>query len=77
MKFPLDRCDRNLGPGPLAIEEDRGRDETPFFVDVRPSLRRCAMAEGRISWRRDAEDALEEAKRDKKKALVDFTAAPM
>lgn len=35
------------------------------------------MAESGISWRRDAEKALEEAKQTKKRALVDFTAAPM
>jgi hypothetical protein len=35
------------------------------------------MAERGIPWRRDAEKALEEAKENKKRALVDFTAAPM
>jgi hypothetical protein len=35
------------------------------------------MAESEIGWRRDAEKALEEAKENKKRALVDFTAAPM
>ena len=35
------------------------------------------MAENGISWRRDAEKALDEAKENKKRALVDFTAAPM
>jgi hypothetical protein len=35
------------------------------------------MAENGIEWRRDAEKALEEAKESKKRALVDFTAAPM
>ncbi len=36
-----------------------------------------AMAEKGISWRRDAEKALDEAKQSRKRALVDFTAAPM
>ena len=35
------------------------------------------MAESGIPWRRDAEKAFEEAKQNKKRALVDFTAAPM
>ena len=35
------------------------------------------MAENGISWRRDAEKALDEAKQNAKPALVDFTAAPM
>ena len=35
------------------------------------------MAENGIPWRRDAEKALDEAKENKKRALVDFTAAPM
>jgi hypothetical protein len=35
------------------------------------------MAESRIPWRRDAEKGLEEAKGNKKRALVDVTAAPM
>jgi len=35
------------------------------------------MAENGISWRRAAEKALDEAKENKKRALVDFTAAPM
>ena len=35
------------------------------------------MAESRISWQRDAEKALDEAKQSGKRALVDFTAAPM
>ena len=35
------------------------------------------MAENRIAWRRDAEKALDEAKQSRKRALVDFTAAPM
>ena len=35
------------------------------------------MAENGIPWRRDAEKALEDAKQDGKRALVDFTAAPM
>lgn len=35
------------------------------------------MAESGIAWRRDAEKALEEAKQNGKRALVDFTAAPM
>jgi hypothetical protein len=35
------------------------------------------MAETSISWRRDVEKALDEAKRNGKRALVDFTAAPM
>jgi hypothetical protein len=35
------------------------------------------MAEKGISWRRDAEKALDEAKQSRKRALVDFTAAPM
>jgi hypothetical protein len=30
-----------------------------------------------ISWRRDVEQALDEARQNKKRALVDFTAAPM
>ena len=40
-------------------------------------LRRHGMAENGIPWRRDAEKALEDAKQDGKRALVDFTAAPM
>lgn len=35
------------------------------------------MADKGISWRRDAEKALDEAKQGGKPALVDFTAAPM
>ena len=35
------------------------------------------MAESGILWRRDAEKALDEAKQNKRRALVDFTAAPM
>jgi hypothetical protein len=35
------------------------------------------MADNAISWRRDAEKALDEAKQNGKRALVDFTAAPM
>jgi hypothetical protein len=35
------------------------------------------MAETLIPWRRDAEQALEEAKQNRRRALVDFTAAPM
>ena len=35
------------------------------------------MPEHEISWRRDAEKALDEAKQNGKPALVDFTAAPM
>jgi len=35
------------------------------------------MAEKGISWRRDVEKALDEAKQSRKRALVDFTAAPM
>jgi len=35
------------------------------------------MAENGISWRRDAEKALDEAKEKGRCALVDFTAAPM
>jgi hypothetical protein len=35
------------------------------------------MAENEISWRRDAEKALDEAKQQGRRALVDFTAAPM
>jgi hypothetical protein len=36
-----------------------------------------AMAEHGIPWRRDPEKALDEAKPNGKRALVDFTAAPM
>jgi hypothetical protein len=36
-----------------------------------------AMAEKGISWRRDAEKALDEARQNRKRVLVDFTAAPM
>jgi hypothetical protein len=35
------------------------------------------MAEKGISWRRDAEKALDEARQNRKRVLVDFTAAPM
>ena len=35
------------------------------------------MAESGIPWRRDAEKAIDEAKHNKKRALADFTAAPM
>jgi hypothetical protein len=35
------------------------------------------MAANGIPWRRDAETALDEAKQNGKRALVDFTAAPM
>jgi len=35
------------------------------------------MGENGISWRRDAEKALDEAKQSQRPALVDFTAAPM
>jgi hypothetical protein len=35
------------------------------------------MAESGIPWRRDVEQALEEAREHKRRALVDFTAAPM
>ena len=35
------------------------------------------MAEDGIAWRRDAERALDEAKQNHKRTLVDFTAAPM
>ncbi|MEN3338921.1 MAG: hypothetical protein V7647_2597 [Acidobacteriota bacterium] len=35
------------------------------------------MADNGIPWRRDAEKALEEANHNGKRALVDFTAAPM
>jgi hypothetical protein len=35
------------------------------------------MAENGIPWRRDADKALDEAKHSGKRALVDFTAAPM
>jgi hypothetical protein len=35
------------------------------------------MAENGIPWRRDAEKALADAKQGGKRALVDFTAAPM
>ena len=35
------------------------------------------MADTGISWRRDAEKALDEAKQSGRRALVDFTAAPM
>jgi hypothetical protein len=35
------------------------------------------MADNGIPWRRDADKALDEARRDGRRALVDFTAAPM
>ena len=35
------------------------------------------MAGSEINWRRDAETALDEAKHSGRRALVDFTAAPM
>ena len=35
------------------------------------------MADSGIQWRRDAEKALDEAKQSGKRALVDFTAAPL
>jgi len=35
------------------------------------------MADNGIPWRRDAEKALEEAKVNGRRVLVDFTAAPM
>ena len=35
------------------------------------------MADNGISWRRDVEKALDEAKHNGRRALVDFTAAPM
>jgi hypothetical protein len=35
------------------------------------------MAENGIVWRRDAEKALDDATQQGKRALVDFTAAPM
>jgi hypothetical protein len=35
------------------------------------------MADHGIDWRRDAEQALDEAKQSGRRALVDFTAAPM
>jgi hypothetical protein len=35
------------------------------------------MADSGIAWRRDAEKALDEARQSQKRALVDFTAAPM
>ena len=35
------------------------------------------MANNGISWRRDAETALDEANNTTRRALVDFTAAPM
>jgi hypothetical protein len=35
------------------------------------------MAENAISWRRDAEKALDEAARIRRRALADFSAAPM
>ena len=35
------------------------------------------MGDSGITWRRDAEKALDEAKQNRKRALVDFTAAPM
>jgi hypothetical protein len=37
----------------------------------------AGMAENGLSWRRDAETALDEAKQNGRPALVDFTAAPM
>jgi hypothetical protein len=40
-------------------------------------LEGTAMAESGIPWRRDAEKVLDEATGNKKRALVDFTAAPM
>jgi hypothetical protein len=36
-----------------------------------------AMADHGIAWRRDAEKALDEAKQNGRRTLVDFTAAPM
>jgi hypothetical protein len=36
-----------------------------------------AMADHGIAWRRDAETALDESKQSGRRALVDFTAAPM
>ena len=35
------------------------------------------MADNGIPWRRDMEKALDEAKQNGRRALVDFTAAPM
>jgi hypothetical protein len=35
------------------------------------------MADHEIAWRRDAEKALDEAKQNGRRTLVDFTAAPM
>ena len=35
------------------------------------------MADNGIPWRRDAEKALNDAQQQRKRALVDFTAAPM
>jgi len=35
------------------------------------------MADTQIPWRRDAEQALDEARLNRRRALVDFTAAPM
>ena len=35
------------------------------------------MADNGIPWRRDIENALDEAKQNGRRALVDFTAAPM
>jgi len=35
------------------------------------------MADNGISWRRDAENAVAEAKHNGRRALVDFTAAPL
>jgi hypothetical protein len=37
----------------------------------------AVMAGNAIPWRRDAEKALDEAKANGRRALVDFTAAPM
>jgi hypothetical protein len=37
----------------------------------------AAMADNEIVWRRDIEKALDEAKQNGRRALVDFTAAPM
>ena len=37
----------------------------------------AGMAENGIPWRRDVERALDDGKQGGKRALVDFTAAPM
>jgi hypothetical protein len=37
----------------------------------------ATMADNGIAWRRDAEKALDDAQQQGKRALVDFTAAPM